>query len=170
MQTSKATLYTLTFAQWRTYAVAAAFAVGNVVLPQLFHLVPKGGMMWLPIYFFTLVAAYKYGWRAGLLTAVASPLVNSWLFGMPAPAVLPAILMKSVVLALVAGYLAARSRRATLGMLTLTVLGYQFIGTLGEWALSGSLAAATQDFRLGIPGMLLQILGGWVVINHMIRK
>lgn len=44
-----------------TYWIAALFVIGNIALPQLCHLVPSGGPMLLPIYFFTLVAAYKYG-------------------------------------------------------------------------------------------------------------
>ena len=43
-------------------------------------------------------------------------------------------------------------------------------GTLGEWALTGSFHAAVQDFRIGLPGMLLQIFGGWAFINFIIRK
>ena len=84
MQTVK--LYSLNYTESRTYVAAALFIVGNIVLPQLFHLIPKGGPIFLPIYFFTLIGAYKYGWRVGLLTAVLSPLVNSALFGMPAAA------------------------------------------------------------------------------------
>lgn len=140
-------LYTLGYSRVKTYVTALLFVTGNIVLPQLFHLVPQGGVTWLPIYFFTLVGAYKYGWKAGLLTAVLSPLLNSWWFGMPAPAVLPAILLKSVLLGV--------------------VLFYQLAGTLGEWALSGSLFTALQDFRIGIPGMLLQVVGGYWVIRKI---
>ena len=111
MQTASVKLYSLAYSSARTYWTAALFVAGNIVLPQLAHLVPQGGMMWLPIYFFTLIAAYKYGWKAGLLTAVASPLVNSWLFSMPAAAVLPAILLKSVLLAGAAGYVAHRFQK-----------------------------------------------------------
>ena len=96
-------LYSLDYRHAKTYGVAALFALGNIVFPQLCHLVHLGGPTWLPIYFFTLVGAYKYGWKAGLLTAVASPVVNSLLFGMPATAELPAILLKSVLLAVFAG-------------------------------------------------------------------
>ena len=110
-------LYAFGYRELRTYLAAALFVVGNIVLPQLAHLIPQGGVTWLPIYFFTLIGAYKYGWRVGLLTAVASPLLNSWLFGMPAPQVLPAILMKSVVLAVAAGFAARRFRAVTLPLM-----------------------------------------------------
>ena len=170
MQTTTLKLHTLGYTQSRTYLLAALFVAGNLVLPQLCHLVPQGGLRWLPIYFFTLVGAYKYGWRLGLLTALASPLLNAALFGMPPAAALPAILLKSVLLALFAGWAAARFRKASLWMLLGVVLAYQGVGTLGEWALKGDLLAAAQDFRIGLPGMALQVLGGYLVINRLLRK
>ncbi len=163
-------LYSLAYDNVRTYLAASLFVLGNIAVPQLFHLVPQGGMIWLPIYFFTLVGAYKYGWRTGLLTAVASPLINSLLFGMPTIGGLPAILLKSVLLAVFAGIAAARFKKASLWMLLVVVLAYQVVGTLGEWAMKSDFYLAVQDFRIGVPGMLMQVLGGWLFINHIIRK
>lgn len=170
MQTTTIKLYTLGYDNVKTYMVAALFIIGNIVLPQLFHLVPKGGMIWLPIYFFTLIGAYKYGWKAGLLTAVLSPTVNSLLFGMPMMVALPAILLKSVLLALCAGYMASRYRSVSIPLLLSTVLLYQILGTFGEWAMRGNLMLALQDFRIGIPGMLLQVFGGYAVIKYILSK
>lgn len=167
MATNSVSLHSLEYKEARTYWVAALFVVGNIALPQLCHLVRLGGPTLLPIYFFTLVAAYKYGWKVGLLTAVASPLVNSLLFAMPAPAVLPAILVTSLLLAAAAGFTARRFRRVSLLLLVGVVLFYQVVGSAGEWALSGSLTAALQDFRIGIPGMLLQIFGGYLLIKYL---
>ena len=99
METKTVKLYSLDYSNAKTYLMAALFIAGNMALPQLFHLIPQGGITWLPIYFFTLIGAYKFGWKVGLLTAVLSPVINSLLFGMPLPAVLPAILLKSVLLA-----------------------------------------------------------------------
>lgn len=142
MKTSSVTLYSTGYRETRTYLAAALFAAGNIVLPQLCHLVQLGGPTMLPIYFFTLVGAYKYGWRTGLLTALASPLVNAALFGMP----------------------------AVTALLAAVVLFYQIVGSAGEWALTGSFTAAVQDFRIGIPGMLLQVFGGYLFIKYVIRK
>lgn len=100
METKTVKLYSLDYSNVKTYLIAALFIAGNMALPQLFHLIPQGGITWLPIYFFTLIGAYKFGWKVGLLTAVLSPIANSLLFGMPLPAVLPAILLKSVLLAI----------------------------------------------------------------------
>lgn len=163
-------LYTLGYREAKTYLVASLFVIGNIVLPQLFHLVPQGGVMWLPIYFFTLVGAYKYGWQVGLLTAVLSPVVNSLFFAMPHASALPAILLKSTLLALFAGYAAHCFQRVSLLLVLGVVLGYQVLGTLGEWAMKGDFYLAAQDFRLGLPGMALQVVGGYLVIKHLIRK
>lgn len=75
METS-AKLYSLNYSNVRTYLFALLFVVGNIALPQICHLVPYGGPTLLPIYFFTLIAAYKYGFRVGLLTAILSPVIN----------------------------------------------------------------------------------------------
>lgn len=170
MTNTTVNLYAYNYREAKTYLVAALFVLGNIALPQLFHLVPKGGMIWLPIYFFTLVGAYKYGWRVGLLTAIASPLVNSALFSMPQPAIIPAILIKSVLLAIAAGYAANKFRKVSIPLLIGVVAFYQIIGSLAEWAITGSAAAALQDVRLALPGITLQVLGGYLFIKYVLRK
>ena len=166
METKTVKLYSLDYSNVKTYLIAALFIAGNMALPQLFHLIPQGGITWLPIYFFTLIGAYKFGWKVGLLTAVLSPIANSLLFGMPHPAVLPAILLKSVLLAIAAGWAAHRFNRISLPILLAVVLFYQIAGTLGEWAMVGSFFQAVQDFRIGLPGMAMQIVGAYVLIRY----
>ena len=164
-------VYSLPFTAVKTYLTALLFVMGNVVLPQLCHLVPQGGMIFLPIYFFTLIGAYKFGWRVGVLTALFSPLVNSALFGMPAVALLPVILVKSTLFALAAAWVASRLRAWNLFLqLVLVVLAYQLLGGLFEWAWTGSLASALQDWRLGMPGMCLQIVGGFLFVKYTLTK
>lgn len=163
-------LYSLGYSEIKTYMVAALFIAGNIVLPQLCHLIPQGGMILLPIYFFTLIAAYKFGWKAGLLTAVLSPVVNSLCFGMPALALLPVILVKSSLLAVFAALAASRFQKVSLLLLAVVVVAYQLVGGVAEWAITGSLDAALQDFRLGYPGMLLQIAGGYAVLRYLLKK
>jgi len=163
-------LYQLDFSSMRTWLMAALFVIGNIALPQLCHLVPNGGLVFLPIYFFTLVGAYKYGWKVGLLTAVLSPLVNWALFGMPALASLPIIETKGILLALAASYASARFSRVNLLILLGVVLSYQIAGSAIECLYHSSFTAGMQDFRIGIPGMLLQIVGGYVVIRYLLKK
>ena len=163
-------LYSLSLRESRSLLYAALFVVGNLLLPQLCHLIPQGGLMLLPIYFFTLIGAYKYGWQVGLLTALLSPALNSALFCMPALAVLPGIMVKSALLALAAAYIAHRHQSVSIALLLAVVLAYQVVGSLVESAMLGSLALGFQDFRIGIPGMLLQVIGGYLFIKYLLKK
>lgn len=164
-------LYSLSLREVRTYVFAAAFVVGNIVFPQLCHaLMAKGGLIFLPIYFFTLIGAYKYGSKVGMVTAILSPVINSVAFGMPAAAALPMILMKGVLLAGIASMVAKRSGKVSILALLGVVLAYQVIGCGIEWAVKGSFMAGVQDFRLGLPGMLIQVAGGWALLKFVLKK
>lgn len=164
-----AKLYSLNLSNTKTYLFATVFIVGNLLLPQLAHLVPQGGFIFLPIYFFTLIAAYKYGIHVGLLTAVLSPLVNNLLFGMPPSVVLPIIIVKSAILAVAAALIAKRSGKVSLLGILIAILAYQLIGTGIEWGMTQSFSIAIQDFRIGIPGMLLQLFGGYMLLKAIAK-
>ena len=160
-------LYSLKAVELKSYAYAFLFVAGNIILPQICHLIPMGGQMLLPIYFFTLIAAYKYGFFTGLLTAVASPLINHALFGMPATEMLPILLIKSGLLAVAASYMAQQTRQIKIQSLLLVVLFYQGVGMIAEFALTGSFMAAMQDIRIGFPGIILQVLGGYFCLKAL---
>lgn len=157
----------LSLSNSKTYMLASLFVLGNLVFPQLVHLIPNGGFILLPIYFFTLIAAYRYGLFVGMLTAICSPLLNSLLFGMPPVAVLPAIMVKSVVLALAATLTAKHFGKVSFLGVALAVLAYQFIGTAFEWILTQDLFIALQDVRIGLPGIILQIVGGYLILKSL---
>ena len=160
-------LYSLKAVELKSYVYAFLFVAGNIVLPQICHLIPMGGQMLLPIYFFTLIAAYKYGFFTGLLTAVASPLINHALFGMPATEMLPILLIKSGLLAVAASYMAQHTRQIKIQSLLLVVIFYQGIGMIAEFALTGSFMAAMQDIRIGFPGIILQVVGGYFCLKAL---
>lgn len=164
-----AKLYSLNLSNTKTYLFATVFVIGNLLLPQLAHLVPQGGLILLPIYFFTLIAAYKYGIHVGLLTAVLSPLANNLLFGMPPSAMLPAIIIKSVILAVAAAVAAKHFGKVSFLGILLAILAYQVIGTGIEWAITQNFFTAVQDFRIGIPGMLIQLVGGYFVLKALAK-
>jgi hypothetical protein len=153
----------------KTYLFSILFVVGNLILPQVCHLVPDGGKIFLPIYFFTLIAAYKFGLKVGLLTAIFSPLLNSLFFGMPMVAMLPVILIKSSLFAVAASLIASKSKSVSLPLIALTILAYQLLGGLAEWAIAGQFSAALQDFRIGFPGMLVQWIAGWGLLRWMAK-
>ena len=159
-------IYNYGFKELRTYLFVTLFVIGNLLLPQLCHLIPDGGKILLPIYFFTLIASYKFGIKVGLMIAVFSPIINSVIFGMPALAILPAILTKSILLAIAASFIANKTHKVSLITLLAIILIYQVVGTLAEWAMTSSLYLAVQDFRIGIPGMLVQLFGCYFILSQ----
>jgi hypothetical protein len=166
------TFFTPVRSQWsdlRTYLFMGLFIMGNLAFPQLCHLIPSGGKVFLPIYFFTLIASYKFGIRVGLATAILSPVLNAVFFGMPPMAVLPAILVKSVFLSLIAAYISNTCRRLSPFHLAFVVIAYQIYGSVIEWLLTENFTAATADLVKGIPGMLIQVFGGWHLLKKLAR-
>ena len=136
---------------------------------RIIKLIPQGGLIFLPIYFFTLVAAFRCGWKVGLLTAVLSPVVNCLLFGMPPVASLPAILIKSVTLVL-AVELVSRKMDFSILSVAIAVLAYQIVGMTIEFLMDFNFLHAIQDIRIGWPGILIQIVGGYFVIKALQRR
>ena len=43
-------LYSLQYSDVKTYLMALVFVAGNIILPQLCHLIPQGGLIFLPIF------------------------------------------------------------------------------------------------------------------------
>ena len=168
-------LYSLSLLNVKSYLFAALFVTGNLLLPLVIHHLPtlyagapNNGLMWLPIYFFTLIAAYKYGFQVGLLTAVLSPILNNLLFGMPMTAMLPIILTKSILLAGAAAFFAHKAGKISLLAILFAILAYQVIGTSIEVIINNfNVQTSLSDFRFGIPGMLLQLFGGYLVLKSV---
>lgn len=159
----------LSLSDTRSWGIVSLSLVGSIVLPQVCHLIPGGGLAWLPIYFFTLIISYIYGWKAGIALAVTAPIVNFALFGMPDASSLPIIEIKGILLAVATSYVAIRARKVSfLGILGAVVF-YQVIGSSIESLVDGSLYAGFQDFKIGYPGMLLQVIGGYFVIKLLTK-
>ena len=160
-------LYALNYDEVKTYLWATVFVACNLVLPQVFHLIPQGGVIFSPLSLVILAGAYKFGWKTGLLAALASPLVNHLITGMPAWEVMPVMTLKLAVLALVAGLAAQRFKTVSLPLLIGVILVSKAIGCLGEFILTGGIAATIADFTIGWPGLLLQVFGAWLILKYV---
>jgi hypothetical protein len=152
----------------RLYLVTSAMVLGNLVLPYAVHRIPDGGRIFLPIFFFTLIAGWRFGAAAGILTGLLSPLANHVLTGMPPAPTLPSIMVQSALLGALASVAAARSRKLSLPILALVVLLHQALILLPQLLQSGvNPVLATLELRL--PGLLFQIFGGFALLWFMGR-
>ena len=160
-------LYAFNYDEAKTYLWATVFVACNLVLPQVFHLIPQGGVIFSPLSLVILAGAYKFGWKTGLLAALLSPLVNHVLTGMPATAAMPVMTLKLVVIALVAGLTAQYFKTVNLLLIIGVVLASEAIGCLGELLLTGGIASTVADFTIGWPGLLLQVVGAWLILTKV---
>lgn len=155
--------------QLRFYMFISLFVAGNIILPLIIHAIPQGGKIFLPIYFFTLIATYRFGLTMGIATALLSPLANYFLTGMPPVSALPVILVKSVLLAAAASWIAQRTQKISLAHIATVVVSYQFFGGIFEWIYTGRLQSALSDFQIGFPGMIMHIVVGYFLLMWLNR-
>jgi thiamine transporter ThiT len=160
---------TLGLGDARLYLAIATMVMGNLLLPLALHRIPDAGRVFLPILFFTLIAGWRFGAKAGLLSGVLSPLANHFLTGMPPTAVLQALMVQSALLGVLAAVIASRSRRLTLPIIALVVLLHQALILVPE-VLRAGMRSAFATFELHLPGILLQILGGFALLWFLGRK
>ena len=147
-----------------TYLKSLLFIAANIALPHLFHLIPGGGVMFLPIYFFTMCGTLCYGWRVGLLTALFSPLAGNLLFGVPGSTMLPDMAIKGLSLVFAASLLMKKNQRfSILNPLLAVIVAWLIVGVV-ETPFTGA-SYAFQDFSTGLPGMALMTLGGMVAMR-----
>lgn len=146
-------------------ALTALFIAANVGLPHLFHLIPGGGIMFLPIYFFTAVASVCYGSRMGILTALMSPITGYLIFDAPRAVLIPDMILKGILLSLCIEHALKRARSAKERYCAIP------IAVATAWIVAGLLellfrnyTVAFQDFHTGIPGMVLMTIGGWIAL------
>ena len=93
--------------------------------------------------------------------------MNHLITGLPAWEVMPVMTLKLAVLALVAGLAAQRFKTVSLPLLIGVILVSKAIGCLGEFILTGGIAATIADFTIGWPGLLLQVFGAWLILKYV---
>jgi hypothetical protein len=149
---------------WEYYIFTFLFVAGNLFFPWLVHTIPLGGPTFLPIYFFVLIGAYKFGWRVGVLTAILSPLSNHFLTGMPPTNMLTAIFVKGIAMAILASFIAINTKKLSFQNLAIIIIGYQTVGFIFEWIYAAKFTSAMQDFVIGYPGLLIQFFIGYLIL------
>ena len=97
--------FLLKFANIRSYLFTASFVMMTIMLPFVFHQFHLAGPTYLPMHIFVLLAGLLFGWRAGLIVGLFSPLASHAISGMPTLAVLPQIVVELSVYGVVAGLL-----------------------------------------------------------------
>jgi len=98
----------LKYTDIRSYVFTFVFVSLAVFTPWVFHQFHLAGPTFLPMHIFVLVAGLLFGWRAGLIVGLSTPLASYAVSGMPVLSVLPQIVVELAAYGLVAGILRER--------------------------------------------------------------
>ena len=154
--------YVLRFTNLRLYAFVTLFVALDVAIPWFCHWIhPLAGPVFLPMFFFVLLAGLLFGWRAGLLVGTLTPLISYGISGMPALPLLPRIFAEAAFFGLVAGLLRERFNMNVFGSLVGAMIAGRFAGGLAVfivyWSAASSLGSIWEAAKLGWPGIVIQL-------------
>ena len=163
---------TLKYNDIRSYVLTAVFVILAVSVPWVFHQFHLAGPTFLPMHIFVSIAGLLFGWRAGLIVGLFTPLVSYFISGMPVLNTLPQILIELSAYGFIAGMLRQKYNLRPIWSLLGAMIGgrialllailviYIIAGTsyspLGPEA--NPLAAFWSVTQQGWPGIVIQLI------------
>jgi len=164
-------LLALKYKDVRSYLFTAAFVMLAVFVPWVFHQFHLAGATFLPMHIFVLIAGLLFGWRAGLLVGLFTPLVSYFISGLPALNILPQVIIEVSAYGFIAGILREKYSLRTVWSLLGAIVGgrlallaaisiiYLFAGQ--SWSPAGTetspLASFWATVKQGWPGIAIQL-------------
>jgi len=156
----------------RSYVFTTAFVILAVFTPWVFHQFHLAGPTFLPMHIFVLIAGLLFGWRAGLVVGLFTPLMSYFISGMPVLNVLPQIVIELSAYGFIAGILRQKYNLRTIWALLgaimggrmallLAILVIYFIGGESYSPLgleANPFASFWSVIRQGWPGIAIQLI------------
>ena len=145
----------LTFSEAKYYIFSAVFTASAVFFPWLAHQFHIAGPVFVPMHFFVIIAGLLFGWRAGMVVGIVSPLLSYGITHLPPMAILPETMLELAVYGFSAGIL----REKKLNIFT-ALFGAMFLGRLARLLMVLGLGLKTnpiKSFQMSWPGILLQL-------------
>jgi len=169
---------TLKYNDIRSYVFTSVFVMLAVFVPWVFHQFHLAGPTFLPMHIFVLIAGLLFGWRAGVIVGLLTPLVSHFISVMPVLNVLPQIVIELSAYGLIAGMLRhkynLRPIWALLGamlggrlallltILTIYLIAGQSYSPLGPEA--SPFASFWSVIKQGWPGIAIQLISIPVIV------
>ena len=138
-----------------------------VVLPLIFHAVPNGGNIFLPMHIPVLICGLLCGTVYGTVCGVMGPLLSSLITGMPPLAYAPSMMVECAVYGLVCGLLMKfiRTRKPILDLyisLVCSMLIGRIVAGIAKAVIFtpgiSPIAWVASSIVSGIPGILIQLI------------
>ena len=156
----------------RSYILTAAFVSLAVLVPWVFHQFHLAGPTFLPMHIFVLLAGLLFGWRAGLIVGLFTPLASYAVSGMPVLTILPQVLIELSTYGLIAGILREKYNLRAIWSLLGAMIGGRLVlllALLMIYLVAGEsyspLGLETSPFvafssviKQGWPGIVLQLV------------
>ncbi len=162
----------LKYTDIRSYVFTFVFVLLSVLVPLAFHQFHLAGSTFLPMHIFVLVAGLLFGWRAGLIVGLLTPLASNVISGMPVLWILPQIVVELSAYGLVAGILREKLNLQVIWSLLGAMIGGRlalFLAVLITYLILGEsyspLGVETSPVlslwsvvRQGCPGIVIQLV------------
>ena len=162
----------LKYTDIRSYVFTFVFVLLSVLVPLAFHQFHLAGPTFLPMHIFVLVAGLLFGWRAGLIVGILTPLASNVISGMPVLRILPQVVVELAVYGLVAGVLREKLNLRVIWSLLGAMIGGRlalFLAVLIIYLILGesyspldvetsSVLSLWSVIRQGWPGMVIQLI------------
>lgn len=145
----------LTFSEAKYYIFTSAFIGLAVFVPWLTHQFHLAGPKFLPMHFFVIIAGILFGWRAGMIVGVASPMLSYGITHLPPLVILPETMLELAIYGFATGALRERNLNIFTSLFVAMILGRM---ARMFWILSFSQPASPIKFiQISWPGIALQI-------------
>jgi thiamine transporter ThiT len=162
----------LKYSDVRSYLLTFIFIALSILVPWGFHQFHLAGATFLPMHIFVLMAGLMFGWRAGLIVGLVTPLSSNIISGMPVLEILPQIVVELSTYGLVAGVLREKLKigviwsllgamvAGRLALFLYIVITYLIIREVySPLGLEASpIASVWASIRQGWPGIVIQLI------------
>jgi LytS/YehU family sensor histidine kinase len=162
----------------RSYVFTIGFVALGVLAPWACHQFHLAGPTFLPMQYFVLLAGLLFGWKAGLVVGLLTPLASYALSGMPVVNVLPQVMVEVSAYGVLAGLLRERLNLWAMWSLLGAIIGGRLalLVAIGVSALvsgesysalgssSNPLLAVWLVVKQGWPGIIIQLVSIPVVV------
>ncbi len=162
----------LKYTDIRSYALIAVFILLNVLVPWAFHQFHLAGATYLPMHILVLIVGLAFGWQAGLIVGLLTPLASYAVSGMPLLRILPQLVVELSAYGLLAGILREKLSLRVIWSLLGAMIGGRLallLAVLVIYLVSGEtssplgletnpLFSVWAAIKQGWPGILMQLV------------
>lgn len=158
--------------------LAALMVAMCVVLPMVFHSVPNGGSVFLPMHIPVLICGMICSWPYGLVCGLLGPLLSCLITGMPPMAMLPAMMIECAVYGLTTGLMLKFVRTGKLyadlylALIVAMLAGRVLSGIAKALVLSPGISLhywLTASFVTALPGIVIQLVAVPLLVGMLMK-